>query len=60
MTRHTITTSGNARAHIVHEGYRNTPRIPGPLAKDAAPLRLWLLALPVLIALGTVVLGAGR
>ena len=43
-------TTGNRRPHIVHEVYRSTPRVSGPITQDK-PLRYGIIATPIALAL---------
>lgn len=50
--------SGNSRPHIVHQGYADRPRVPGPLDREpepnrwAAPLAWLLIGFAVLLIAG--------
>lgn len=35
-------------------GYQHTMRVPGPFASDEQPLRLWIIAAPIVLALAIV------
>lgn len=44
MTRYT--TTGNTRPWVVHDGYRHTLRVPGPLQREPEPSRV---AMPLVL-----------
>jgi hypothetical protein len=61
MTRHSITTHGNAKSWR-GDGYRNTMRVPGPIANDEPTLgqRVMLIAVPIAIGLVAALIGLVR
>ena len=58
-----IRTTGNNRPHVVHDGYRHSLRVPGPLQRDPEPNRVAMplvlvFALLALVWVAGVVIGS--